>query len=70
LGETRDAYRLLLGTPDGTRLLGRSNEGKLIILRWNLGDVDGGDGLTGLVWLRLGTSGELFIKCWEVLEWL
>jgi hypothetical protein len=35
--------------------------------------------LTGLVWFRIGTSGELCecgnepprsIKCWEVLQWL
>jgi hypothetical protein len=34
---------------------------------------------TGLLWLRIGTSGELFesgnellgfIKCWEFIEWL
>jgi hypothetical protein len=47
MGEKRNAYRLLVGKPEGKRPLGRPRR------RW--------DGLmwTGLVWLRIGTGGEL-----------
>jgi hypothetical protein len=43
MGEKRNAYRLLVGKPEGKSPLGR----------W--------DGVmwTGLVWLRIGTGGEL-----------
>jgi hypothetical protein len=53
-GGKRNAYRLLMGKPEGKRPLGRS----ILILRWisreRLGTV-----WIGLVWLRIGTSGEL-----------
>jgi hypothetical protein len=56
MGEKRNAYRLLVGKPEGKRPLGRPRR------RW----VDGWilercDGMmwTGLVWLRIGTGGEL-----------
>jgi hypothetical protein len=47
MGEKRNAYRLLVGKPEGKRPLGR-----WILERW--------DGVmwTGLVWLRIGTGGE------------
>jgi hypothetical protein len=58
MGEKRNAYRLLVGKPEGKRPLGRQDVGGWIILgcileRW--------DGVvwTGLVWLRIGTGGEL-----------
>jgi hypothetical protein len=54
--EKRNAYRLLVGKPEGKRPLGRPRR------RW----VDGWiwerwDGVmwTGFVWLRIGTGGEL-----------
>jgi hypothetical protein len=45
MGEKRNAYRSLMGKPEGKRLW--------ILERW--------DGVmwTGLVWLRIGTGGEL-----------
>jgi hypothetical protein len=51
LGEKRNAYRLLVGKPEGKRPLGRPRR------RW----VERWDGVmwTGLVWLRKGTGGEL-----------
>jgi hypothetical protein len=51
-GEKRNACRLLMGKPGGRRQLGRP------ILGWIL---DRWDGVmwTGLVWLRIGTGGEL-----------
>jgi hypothetical protein len=45
MGEKKNSYRLLVGKPEGKRLLGRPRR------RW----VD----KTGLVWLRIGTGGEL-----------
>jgi hypothetical protein len=48
MGEKRNAYRLLVGKPEGKRPLGRPRH------RW----VDGVM-WTGLVWLRIGTGGEL-----------
>jgi hypothetical protein len=56
MGAKRNAYRLLVGKPEGKRLLGRPR------CRWvdNI-RLDFGDGVmwTGLVWLRIGTGGEL-----------
>jgi hypothetical protein len=52
-GEKSDAYRLLVGRLAGTRPLGR---GGRIILIWILERLDGVV-WTGLVWLRIGTSG-------------
>jgi hypothetical protein len=59
MGEKRNAYRLLVGKPEGKRPLGRPRR------RWvdNIKDGSwrGGMGVmwTGLVWLRIGTGGEL-----------
>jgi hypothetical protein len=49
-GEKRNAYRLLVGKPEGQMPLRRPRR---ILQRW--------DGVmwTGLVWLRIGTGGEL-----------
>jgi hypothetical protein len=58
MGEKRNMYRLLVGKPEGKRPLGRPR------CRWvdNIRmDLEGWDGVmwTGLVWLRIGTGGEL-----------
>jgi hypothetical protein len=57
-GERRNAYRLLVGKPDRKRPLGRPGRRWVdnigwILERWN------GVMWTGLVWLRIGTGGEL-----------
>jgi hypothetical protein len=50
MGEKRNVYRLLLGKSEGKRALGRPRR------RW----VDNVKMVwTGLVWLRIGTNGEL-----------
>jgi hypothetical protein len=56
-GEKRNAYRVLVGNPEGSRLLGRPRrrwedniKTKLIEIGW--GDMGW--------WLRIGTGGELF----------
>jgi hypothetical protein len=57
--EKRNAYRLLMGKPEGKRPLGRPRRRwGWIILRWILERWDGVM-WTGLVWLRIGTGGEL-----------
>jgi hypothetical protein len=57
MGEKRNAYRLLEGKPEGKRPLGRARRRWVDNIRMDLG----GDGVTwtGLVWLRIGTGGEL-----------
>jgi hypothetical protein len=50
MGEKRNVYRFLVGKPEGKRPLGRPRR------RW----IDNIKMLsTGLVWLRIGTGGEL-----------
>jgi hypothetical protein len=57
-GEKRNAYRLLVGEPQGKRPLGRPSHRWVDNIRMDLG---GWDGVmwAGLVWLRIGTGGEL-----------
>jgi hypothetical protein len=59
MGERRGAYRALVGKPEGRRPLGRDPvvDGR-IILKWTCERLDGG-AWTGLMWLRIGTGGEL-----------
>jgi hypothetical protein len=57
-GEKRNAYRLLVGKPEGKRPLEDQEVGWWIMLGWILERWDGVM-LTGLVWLRIGTGGEL-----------
>jgi hypothetical protein len=54
MGKKRNAYRLLVGKPEGNRTLGRPRR------RW-VDDIRMRDGVmwTGLVWLRRGIGGEL-----------
>jgi hypothetical protein len=60
MGENRNAYRLLVGKPEGKRPLGRPGRRWWIILR---GILERWDGVmwTGLVRLRIGTGGELLL---------
>jgi hypothetical protein len=58
MGEKRNVYRLLVGKPEGKRPLGRPrcrwiDNIKMDLLEIVLSVV------TGLVWLRIGTGGEL-----------
>jgi hypothetical protein len=54
-GEKRNAYRLLVGKPDGKRPLGRPRRRWVDNITNDLGEVM----WTGLIWLRIGTGGEL-----------
>jgi hypothetical protein len=50
MGENRNAYRLLVGKPEGKRPLGRPRRRWVDNIRMDW---------TGLVWIRTGTGGEL-----------
>jgi hypothetical protein len=54
IGERRGAYRAFVGKPEGKRPLGRSREGNI---KMDLQEVGWGGTWTGLIWLRIGTSG-------------
>jgi hypothetical protein len=56
--EMRNSYRLLVGKPEGKRLLGRSRRRWVDKLGWILEKWDGVM-WAGLVWQRIGTGGEL-----------
>ena len=55
-GESRFAYRVLMGKPEGKRPLGRPRHRYGIIFRWISKKWDG-CALVVLVWLRIGTGG-------------
>jgi hypothetical protein len=59
VGETSNAYKILVEKPEGKRRLGRPTRRWGIILEWILGK-QGGKVWTGCIWLRRGTSGGLF----------
>jgi hypothetical protein len=73
MGEKRNAYRLLVGKPEGKWQFGRPRRSRWIILGWILERWDGVM-WTGFAWLRIGTGGELlWIRYWtfglhEMLE--
>jgi hypothetical protein len=58
MGEKRNVYRSLVGKPEGKRRNGRPRRRWVDNIRM---DLERWDGVmwTGLVWLRIGTSGEL-----------
>jgi hypothetical protein len=57
MGAKRNAYRILVGKPEGKRSLGRPRHRWVDNIKMDLRQ----DGLvwTGLIWLRIGTSGGL-----------
>jgi hypothetical protein len=58
MGEKKSAYRLLVGKPERKRPLGRTRRRWVDNIRIDLGKVKWVM-WTGLVWLRIGTGGEL-----------
>jgi hypothetical protein len=60
MGETRNAYRILVGKREGRRPLGRLRRRWVDNFKMDLGEI-GWDGVvwTGSNWLRIGTSGGL-----------
>jgi hypothetical protein len=74
----RNAYRLLVGKPEGKRPLGGPRHGWVDNMRLDLGDVGWSDvDWIGLVkdrnrWRSLVNSVLnllRFMKCWETIEW-
>jgi hypothetical protein len=59
VGEKRHAYRVLVGKPEGTRPLGRPGPMWEDYIKMDLRETGWGDNViwTGLIWLRIGTSG-------------
>jgi hypothetical protein len=51
MGERRDVYRVLVGKPEGKKLLGRPRRRWEDNSKWDVGV------WTGLRWLRTGTGG-------------
>jgi hypothetical protein len=58
MGETRNAYRTLVGKPEGKRPLERPRRRWVDDIKMDLRE-KGWDGVTGSNWLRIGTSGGL-----------
>jgi hypothetical protein len=58
-GEKRNAYRILVGKPEGKRPLGRPRRRWVDNIKMGLRE----DGMvwTGSIWLRIGTSGGLLV---------
>jgi len=56
MGEMRNVHRILVGKPEGKRLLGRPRRRWEDNIKINLQEVGWGK-WTGLIWLRLETSG-------------
>jgi hypothetical protein len=69
--EKRNAYRLLVGKPEGKRPLGRPRRRWVDNVRMDLGEVGWGD----VDWIGLasccefGTESSGSMKCWEIMEW-
>jgi hypothetical protein len=55
----KNAYRMLVGKPEGKRPLGRARRRWVDIIKMDLGERYNGMLLTALIWLRIGTSGRL-----------
>jgi hypothetical protein len=55
----RGAYRVLVGRPEGRRPLGRPRRRWEDYFKMYRQEVGWGGAWTGLIWLRIGTGGEL-----------
>jgi hypothetical protein len=58
-GGKRNAYRILVGNPEGKRPLGRPKRRWVDNIKMDLREIgwDGGMVWIGLIWLRIGTGG-------------
>jgi hypothetical protein len=57
MGENRNAYRILVGMPEGKRPLGRPRRRWVDNIKMDLREI--GWEWIGLIWLMIGTSGGL-----------
>jgi hypothetical protein len=58
MGEKRNAYRILVGNPEGKRPLGRPRRRWMDNIKIDFREI-GWSGWTGSIWIRIGTSGGL-----------
>jgi hypothetical protein len=58
MGETRNAYRILVGKPEVKRPLGRPRCRWVDNIKIDLRQI----GWTGSIWLRIGTSGRALVN--------
>jgi hypothetical protein len=58
MGEKSNAYRILVGKPEGNRQLGRPRRRWVNNIKMDLRKIGWG-GMIGFMWLRIGTSGGL-----------
>jgi hypothetical protein len=58
MGESRDAYRVSVGKPEGKRPLERPRRRREDNIKIDLGNVDWG-AWAGSIWLRIGTGARL-----------
>jgi hypothetical protein len=58
-GEIRNAYRVLMGKYERKRLFERPRLRRQDNIKMNIREVRKGVAWTGLIWLRIGTSGGL-----------
>jgi hypothetical protein len=57
--EKRNAYRILVGKPEGKRPLGRPRRRWVNNIKMDLREIGWGVVWTGSIWLRIGSSGGL-----------
>jgi hypothetical protein len=58
MGDKRNACRILVGKPEGKKPVGRPRRRWVHNIKMDLREI-GWDGVIGLIWLRIGTSGVL-----------
>jgi hypothetical protein len=59
MGDTRGAYRVLVGKPEGRKPLGRPMRRWEDNIKIDLRELNGGGTRTGSIWLRIETGGGL-----------
>jgi hypothetical protein len=68
-GAKRNAYRILVGKPEGKRPLGRPRRMWEDNIKMDLREIGWG----GMEWIDLAQDRDQWralVKCWDILEWL